>query len=92
MTKYNKSPMHEGQNKIARYIRMDQLLRSPEGMTLKEIMDDEKMDHISKRLLQDNLKEFESTYGAEFVENLYRGRERLWRYKDIHFSSMLLSK
>lgn len=86
MTKYNKSPMHEGQNKIARYIRMDQLLRFPEGMTLKEIMDDEKMDHISKRLLQDNLKEFESTYGAEFVENLYRGRERLWRYKDIHFS------
>lgn len=78
--------MHEGQNKIARYIRIDQLLRSPEGITLKEIMDDEKMDHISKRLLQDNLKEFEDIYGAEFVQNLYRGRERLWRYKDIHFS------
>lgn len=88
MPRYVKTAMHEGQNKIARYIRMDQLLRFPEGMTLKEIMDDEKMDHISKRLLQENLKEFENKYDAEFVQNLYRGRERLWRYKDIHFSIM----
>lgn len=88
MTKYSKSPMREGQNKIARYIRMDQLLRSPEGMTLKEIMNDDKMDNISKRLLQDNLKEFETKYGAEFAQNLYRGRERLWRYEDVHFSIM----
>lgn len=80
--------MREGQNKIARYIRMDQLLRSPEGMTLKEIMNDDKMDNISKRLLQDNLKEFEIKYGAEFAQNLYRGRERLWRYEDVHFSIM----
>lgn len=80
--------MREGQNKIARYIRMDQLLRSPEGMTLKEIMNDDKMDNISKRLLQDNLKEFETKYGAEFAQNLYRGRERLWRYEDVHFSIM----
>lgn len=80
--------MHEGQNKIARYIRMDQLLRSPEGMTLKEIMNDDKMDNISKRLLQDNLKELEIKYGAEFAQNLYRGRERLWRYEDVHFSIM----
>ena len=88
MTKYSKSPMREGQNKIPRYIRREKLRRSPEGMTLKEIMNDDKMDNISKHLLQDNLKEFETKYGAEFAQNLYRGRERLWRYEDVHFSIM----
>ena len=59
MAKYQKTAMHEGQNKIARFMRLDQLLRSPEGVTLKEIMMDDQMDEISKRLLQDNLKELE---------------------------------
>lgn len=86
MAKYQKTAMHEGQNKIARFMRLDQLLRSPEGVTLKEIMDDDQMDEISKRLLQDNLKELKEKYGAEFDPNLKRGRERLWRYKDTSFS------
>lgn len=80
--------MHEGRNKIARFMRLDQLLRSPEGVTLKEIMTDCLMDEISKRLLQDNLNELEEKYGAEFEPNLKRGRERLWRYKDTNFSIM----
>ena len=80
--------MHEGQDKIARFKRLDQLLRSPEGHTLNEILNDEQMDCISKRLLQDNLKELNEKHGAEFVENLYRGREKLWRYKDTSFSIM----
>lgn len=88
MSRYQKSPMHEGQNKIARLKRLDQLLRSTEGHTLNEILNDEQMDCISKRLLQDNLKEIKEKHGAEFAENLYRGRERLWRYKDIGFSIM----
>ena len=88
MAKYQKTPMHEGQNKIARFMRLDQLLRSPEGVTLKEIMNDDQMDEISKRLLQDNLSELEEKYGAEFEPNLFRGRERLWRYKDTSFSIM----
>lgn len=88
MSKYQKSPMHEGQDKIARLKRLDQLLRSPEGHTLNEILEDEQMDVISKRLLQDNLKELREKYGAEFAENLSRGREKLWRYKDTNFSIM----
>ena len=88
MSKYQKSPMHEGQDKIARLKRLDQLLRSPEGHTLNEILADEQMDVISKRLLQDNLKELREKYGAEFAENLSRGREKLWRYKDTSFSIM----
>jgi len=86
MAKYQKTAMHEGQNKIARFMRLDQLLRSPEGVTLKEIMMDDQMDEISKRLLQDNLKELEEKYGAKYEPNLKRGRERLWRYKDTSFS------
>jgi hypothetical protein len=88
MSKYQKSPMHEVKDKIARLKRLDQLLRSPEGHTLNEILDDGQMDFISKRLLQDNLKELNEKHGAEFAENLYRGRERLWRYKDTSFSIM----
>ena len=88
MSKYQKSPIHEGQDKIARLKRLDQLLRSPEGHTLNEILEDEQMDVISKRLLQDNLKELREKYGAEFAENLSRGREKLWRYKDTNFSIM----
>lgn len=86
MAKFQKTSMDEGQNKIARFIRLDQLLRSNEGLTLKGIMNDDQMDNISKRLLQDNLKELETRYGAEYEHNLYRGRERLWRYKDTNFS------
>lgn len=77
-----------GQNKFKRYIRLDQLFRDPEGHTLEEILTDINMDCISKRTLQENLKEFEEEYGAKFdvSPNAYRGRERLWRYKDSNFS------
>ena len=63
-------------------------MRSPEGHTLNEILADEQMDIISKRLLQDNLKELREKYGAEFAEDISRGREKLWRYKDTNFSIM----
>lgn len=78
--------MHEGQNKIARLIRLDQLLQSHDGYTLKELLEDEKMDMISQRSLQENLKELKVSYGAEYEPNLKRGREKLWRYKDTSFS------
>ena len=76
------------QNKIKRYIRLDQLLRDSEGHTLEEILTDPDLDCISKRTLQDNLKEFEDVFSAEFdiSPNIYRGRERLWKYKDSNFS------
>jgi hypothetical protein len=62
------------------------LLRNPEGRTLNEIRTDPQIDDISVRLLRDNLKELEDKYGAEFETTLYRGRERLWRYRDTNFS------
>ncbi len=80
--------MYSEQNKIKRYIRLDQLLRNPEGHTLNELLQDSQMDDISKRSLQENLKELQVKYGAIYERNLYRGRERLWKYKDINFSIM----
>lgn len=80
--------MREGQDKFARLLRLDQLLRMPDGRTLKEILTDPQIDIISERLLRDNLKELEDKYGAVFETSMYRGRERLWRYKDCHFSIM----
>lgn len=88
MSKYKKSSMHEGQDKFARLMRLDQLLRKPEGRTLNEIRTDPQMDVISERLLRDNLKELEEKYGAVYEGTLHRGRERLWRYKDTNFSIM----
>ncbi len=86
MVKYKKTYIHEGQDKFARLMRLDQLLRNPEGRTLNEIRTDPQIDDISVRLLRDNLKELEDKYGAEFETTLYRGRERLWRYRDTNFS------
>lgn len=86
MSKYNKKDMCEGQDKFARLIRLDQLLRMPGGHTLNEILTDTQIDNISERQLRDNLKELEEKYGAVFELGLYRGRERLWRYKDTNFS------
>lgn len=88
MTQYKKSAMHEGQNKIARFIRLDQLLRTPGGVTLEEILRDPQIDDISKRTLQINLNELQEKYGAVFEEQKYRGKERLWRYKNPDFSFM----
>ncbi len=88
MIKDKNNAMHEGQNKIARFMRLDQLLRSPQGVTLNEIMSDGQMDDISKRTLQENLKELEQNYGAEYESGMFRGRERLWRYKETNFSIM----
>jgi len=67
-------------------MRLDQLLRTPEGRTLNEILTDPQIDEISERLLRENLKELEEKYGAVYENAMYRGRERLWRYKDTNFS------
>ena len=88
MTKYKKTNIREGQNKFGRLMRLDQLLRTPEGRTLYEIRTDPEIDDISERLLRDNLKEIEEKYGAIYEPHLYRGRKRLWRYKNTNFSIM----
>ncbi len=88
MNNYKKKTIREGQDKFARLMRLDQLLRMPGGHTLNEILADTHIDNISERQLRDNLKELEQKYGAVFETGLYRGRERLWRYKDTGFSFM----
>ena len=88
MNKYKKTAMREGQDKFARLMRLDQLLRMPEGRTLNEILTDPQIDDISERQLRDNLKELEEKYDAVYEASLRRGRERLWRYKDTDFSIM----
>ena len=80
--------MRDGQDKFARLMRLDQLLRMQDGRTLNEILTDPQIDIISERLLRDNLKELEEKYGAVFETSMYRGRKRLWRYKDTGFSIM----
>ena len=78
--------MRGEQNKIKRFIRLDQILRDSEGHTLYEILGEFGDDEISKRSLQVYLNEFSESFGAEFDLNAYRGRERLWKYKDSSFS------
>ena len=73
-------------NKIKRYIRLDQLFRDDAGHTISEILSDPDVDYISDRSLRENLKEFEDSFGAPFDTQAYRGRERLWKYKDPNFS------
>ena len=77
MSKYKKTLMREGQDKFARLMRLDQLLRMPDGRTLNDILTDTQIDNISERQLRDNLKELEEKYGAVFETGLHRGRERL---------------
>ena len=86
MSKYKKTLMRGGQDKIARLMRLDQLLRMPEGCTLNEILVDTQIDDISERQIRDNLRELEEKYGAVYETELHRGRKRLWRYKDTSFS------
>ena len=76
------------QNKLKRFKRLDELFRTPEGVTKKEILTDVYIDDISKRTLDENIKEFTNVFGAEFDESssASRGREKLWRYKRREFS------
>lgn len=85
MAKKTRGHIDDLKNRFKRFIRLDELLRSPGGVTLEEMYNDKEIDNIGKRTLQDNLKMFELN-GAEYELNLSRGKKRLWRYKDISFS------
>lgn len=74
-------------NKLRRFVVLDRLLRNDNGLTLAEMLTDPKMPElISKRTLQNDLKDFEESFKARFAQNLYKGKERLWRYEDTSFS------
>lgn len=70
-------------DKSFRYKQLDQLLRYEEGYTLNELvirLDDD----ISKRTLQREIEKLKlPPYNMKFVEDMYRGREKVIRYKDI---------
>ena len=76
------------QNKYKRFRRLDQLFRTPEGVTKKDILVDRYIDDISKRTLDKNINEFVNDYGAKFdmSDSTKRGREKIWRYEDRNFS------
>lgn len=85
--------MHMGkkvpnQNKLKRFRRLDELFRTPGGVTKDIILSDPDIDDISEKTFYNNIKEFEKVYGAEFekIDFAHQGRERLWRYKKRDFS------
>lgn len=70
-------------DKSFRYKQLDQLLRNEDGYTFNEILV-RLRDDISKRTLQREIEKLKRPpYNMQFVNNMYRGREKLIRYKDI---------
>lgn len=70
---------------LARFIKLDNLLRSPIGMTINELLA-EIDDDITIRQLKNNLTELQKEFGAIFDSKASRGRQRLWRYADSDFT------
>ena len=62
------------------------MFRDSEGYTINELLHHPLMDDITKRSLQDHIKEFKDIFGAEFDNSAQRGRENVWKYKDPTFS------
>lgn len=70
-------------DKSFRYKQLDQLLRNEDGYTLNDILV-RLRDDISKRTLQREIEKLkQAPYNMQFVNDMYRGREKLIRYKDI---------
>jgi predicted DNA-binding transcriptional regulator YafY len=70
-------------DKSFRYKQLDQLLRNEDGYTLNDILV-RLGDDISKRTLQREIEKLKQPpYNMQFVNDMYRGREKLIRYKDI---------
>jgi len=69
-----------------RYQQLDALFKYKDGYTLIEILARLDQD-ISKRTFHDDIKTLQGEpYNVKFANNLYRGKERLYRYEDISFS------
>lgn len=69
-------------DKSFRYKQLDQLLRYEEGYTFHDLII-RLGDNISKRTLQREIEKLKRPpYNMQFVDNMYRGREKLIRYKD----------
>lgn len=69
-------------DKSFRYKQLDQLLRNEDGYTLNDILI-RLGDNISKRTLQRDIEKLKrDPYNMLFVNDMYRGREKIIRYKD----------
>ena len=70
-------------DKSLRYKQLDELFRYEEGYTINDLLV-RLEDNISKRTLLRDISVFKSPpYNMQFVDDMYRGREKLIRYKDI---------
>lgn len=69
--------------KLKNLVELNKLLKHHDGYTVYDLSDSLK---VEVRAVRDYLTELKNTYNATFVENLYKGNKRLWRYKDLNFS------
>ncbi len=75
----------ESHNLLQRFLVMDQLFRSSEGATVKQIID--RVDeYVTERTVKGNIATFKEKFGAKFDESSSRGRETVHKYKDPTFS------
>lgn len=73
---------------LQRYKILDKCFRCADGMTYIELMIalEENGIQVDKRTIQNDIAVFIKEYGAEFEQELRRGRERLFRYVDTEKS------
>ncbi|MCQ2200671.1 MAG: WYL domain-containing protein [Bacteroidales bacterium] len=72
--------------KFERIRKLNDLLRSPQGYT---IIDLEAILEVGERTIRKDLEQIQRPpYNAVFA-NIYRGKERLYRYQEINFSLRL---
>lgn len=75
--------------RVDRIRRLNELLRFPQGYTIIELM--AKLD-VGERTIRKDLEQIQNPpYNAVFG-NDYRGKERLYRYKDLSFSLRLFDE
>lgn len=72
--------------KIQRIKDLNELMRHPEGYTIMDLM--YKLG-VSERTIRKDLEQIQRPPYNVVFWNEYRGKERLYRYKDIHFSITL---
>ena len=87
MNKNKKSSSSESKrSRIHRHVRLDVLFGSDGGVTIRDILNDPKIDVVSKRTIQNDISEFQKEFNATFRTDLFRGKEKIWKYNDPNFS------
>lgn len=71
---------------LARYFRLDCLLRSESGCTINDICTDPDISDVGERTIRNDLKELGEVFNVKWAKLSYRGRQKVWRYEDTNFS------